>query len=159
MSIKIREAFASDYSALNNLVLEVHSLHVKNRPDVYLDVDTPLMREYFEELLNTDDTRLFVVEDTDSKELVAYSTVKITAVRNIQILIPSRFAYIDDFCVKATHRKKGIGRALFQHVVDYAEAEGASSVHLTVWEFNKDAIEFYEAMGMSTMNRRMELRI
>lgn len=46
MSIKIRETFASEYFALNNLVLEVHSLHVKNRPDVYVDVDTPLMREY-----------------------------------------------------------------------------------------------------------------
>jgi diamine N-acetyltransferase len=32
-------------------------------------------------------------------------------------------------------------------------------MQLTVWEFNKNAIKFYESLGMSTMNRRMELKL
>lgn len=79
--------------------------------------------------------------------------------RKIQILIPSKFAYIDDFCVKSIYQKKGIGRLLFNHVVDYAKTEGASSIQLTVWEFNENAIKFYESLGMSTRNRRMELNL
>ena len=159
MDLKIRDAVANDYIEINNLVVEVHNLHVKNRSDVYVDVDNPLMREHFDDLLSANDTKLFVVEDTSNKDLVAYSIVKIMTPRSIQILAPSRFAYLDDFCVKFSHQKNGIGRFLFQHIVDYAKTEGASSLQLVVWEFNKDAIKFYEALGMSARNRRMELNL
>ena len=39
MNLEIREAIANDYIDINNLVVEVHNLHVKNRPDVYSEVD------------------------------------------------------------------------------------------------------------------------
>ena len=159
MKLKVRQVVANDYIKINNLVAEVHNLHVKNRPDVYADVDTPLMREYFDDLLNASDTKLFVVEDTCNKELVAYSIVEIMTPRSIQRLITSRFAYIDDFCVKSSHQKNGIGRLLFECIVDYAKTEGASSLQLVVSEFNKSAIKFYEALGMSTRNRKMELNL
>jgi ribosomal protein S18 acetylase RimI-like enzyme len=159
MSLKIREAFENDYFHINHLVMEVHNLHVENRPDVYVQVDTPLMREQFEDLLNAEDTKLFVVEDTDNKELLAYSIVKIMTPRNMHILTSVRFAYIDDFCVKSSYKRKGIGRMLFEYILDCAKTEGVSSIQLVVWEFNKDAIEFYESLGMSTRNRRMELNI
>jgi len=159
MDFKVREAVANDYIEINNLVVEVHNLHVKNRADVYIDVDTPLMREHFDDLLTATDTKLFVVEDTSNKDLVAYSILKIMTPRSIQIIVSSRFAYIDDFCVKSNHQKNGIGRFLFQHIVDYSKTEGASSLQLVVWEFNKDAIKFYETLGMSTRNRRMELKL
>lgn len=159
MNFKIREGSEFDYVDIRNLVNEVHDLHVKNRPDVYLDVDNPFEKERLEEILNSGNKKLFIVEDVDSKELVAYSIVQIMIPRNIQILIPSKFAYIDDFCVKSTYQKKGIGRLLFDHIVDYAKTEGALSIQLTVWEFNENAIKFYESLGMSTRNRRMELNL
>ena len=157
MKLKIREAVLSDYIDVSKLVLEVHKLHVKNRPDVYVDTNTPLEKEYFIELLSANDTKLFVVEDTNNEELVAYSIVKIIAPRSIQILIPSKVAFIDDFCVKANYKQKGIGKKLFNHIVEYVKSEECSSLQLVVWEFNKDAISFYEKLGMVTRNRRMEL--
>jgi len=48
---------------------------------------------------------------------------------------------------------------LFEHVVNYAKAETASSLQLVVWEFNSAAIKFYEALGMTTRNRRLELNL
>jgi len=159
MNLKIREANMKDYIELNALVAEVHKLHVKNRPDVYVDVDIPLGEDYLQKLLNASDTKLFVVENMSNKELLAYSIVRIMANRNIQILIPMTFAYIEDFCVKASEKKKGIGKLLFEYVKDYAKSQGALSLQLTVWEFNNNAIKFYEAMGMSTRNRRMELNL
>lgn len=35
----------------------------------------------------------------------------------------------------------------------HQRVEGASSLQLVVWEFNKDAIDFYKKIGMSTRNR------
>ncbi|MEY7999423.1 GNAT family N-acetyltransferase [Clostridium sp. Mt-5] len=159
MNLKVREAIANDYIHISNLVREVHKLHVKNRPDIYLEVDNPLMKDRFEDLLNSNNTKLFVVEDIYSNELIAYSIVQIMHQKNIQLLVPSKFVYINDFCVKSNHQKAGIGKLLFNHIVDYAKSEGASSIQLTVSEFNKNAIKFYKTLGMSTRNRKMELNL
>lgn len=159
MNLRVREATENDYIDISNLVREVHKLHVKNRPDIYLEVDNPLLKDRFEDLLNSNNAKLFVVEDIYNNELIAYSIVQIMHQRNIQLLVPYKFVYIDDFCVKPNHQKTGIGKLLFNHIVDYAKSEGASSIQLTVSEFNKNAIKFYETLGMSTRNRKMELNL
>ncbi|WHE06010.1 GNAT family N-acetyltransferase [Thermoanaerobacterium thermosaccharolyticum] len=69
------------------------------------------------------------------------------------------YKYIDDLCVSSTHRRKGVGRMLFKYIVDYAKKLGTDTLELTVWEFNSDAIKFYDGLGMTTRNRRMELKI
>lgn len=159
MDLKIREAIKNDYIDVGNLAKEVHSLHVKNRPDIYLEVDNPLLKDRFEDLLNSNTTKIFVAEDINNKELIAYSVVQIMQQRNIHLLLPSKFVYIDDFCVKSNSQMSGIGKLLFNHIVDYAKSEGVSSIQLTVSEFNKNAIKFYESLGMSTRNRKMELNL
>ncbi len=159
MNLKIREAIDNDYIDISNLVRDVHKLHVKNRPDIYLEVDNPLLKDKFEDLLNSNNTKLFVVEDIYNNELIAYSIIQIMHQRNIQLLVPSKFIYIDDFCVKSNHQKTGLGKFLFNYIVDYAKSENISSIQLTVSEFNKNAIKFYEALGMSTRNRKMELNL
>lgn len=159
MNLIVREAVSDDYAGISKLVAEVHSLHVKNRPDVYADAHNPLQRGHFDELLNTDNVKVFVTEDTDNKELAAYSIMKIMTTQSISILIHMKIAFIDDFCVGSGYKKKGIGRMLFNYIADYAKSEGVSSLQLVVWEFNKGAIKFYEAMGMKTRNRRMELTL
>lgn len=159
MNLKIREAIENDYINISNLAKEVHNLHVRNRPDIYLDIDNPLIKERFEDLTNNDNTKLFVVEDTNSNEFIAYSIVQIMMPKNILLLVQSKFAHIDDFCVKSENQKTGIGKMLFKYIIDYAKSEGASSLQLMVSEFNINAIKFYEALGMSTRSRRMELKL
>ena len=159
MNLKVRDAIASDYVDISILVLEVHNLHVKNRPDVFIEVDNPFSKEQFENLLNSSDTKLFVVENIDNKDLVAYCIVKIMTTSCLPIVIQSRFAHIDNFCIKDSYKRNGIGKLLFQHIVDHAKSQGVSSLQLSVWEFNQDAINFYEAVGMSMRNRKMELKL
>jgi len=159
MNLKIREAMSNDYNQICNLNIEVHNLHVKNRPDVYVDINNPLSKENFDDLLNTDNTKIFVVENLDNTELAGYSVVKIMDMQSISILVQNKFAFIDNFCVRSDYKRNGIGKLLFEYAVGYAKSEGATSLQLGVWEFNEDAINFYEKMGMSTRNRRMELNI
>lgn len=106
MNLKIREGNTNDYIAISNLVKEIHDLHVLNRPDVYLNVDNPFKKEQFEELLNSNNTNLFVVENTDNNELIGYSILQIMTTRNLNILIPLKFVYVDDFCIKSTYQKE-----------------------------------------------------
>lgn len=156
MNFAVREAVHEDFAEVNKLIYEVHQLHRKNRPDVYLDLENPLKREEFDTLLSSGNTKLFVVQNEDSKEIVAYSQLQIMKTQN-PIYIPKTYVYIDGFCVKSSCKRSGVGKLLFRFVVEYAKAQNAASLQLTVWEFNQDAIRFYEAMGMSTRNRHMEL--
>jgi len=158
MNLKIREANNNDYNEVYKITMEVHKLHLKNRPDVYLDIDNPLGKEYFNDLLNSINTKVFLVEDTDRKELMAYSIIQIMTTKN-PIYIPKTFVYVNDFCVKSNFKRNGIGKLLFSHIVYYAKTENATSLQLNVWEFNKDAIKFYEQLGMSTRNRVMEFNL
>lgn len=159
MNFKIREGIVDDYIDIRNLTREVHELHYNNRPDVYTNIDNPLPQEYFQEILKAEDTKLLVIENTENKELVAYSTIKTVTTSSIPILVQQKSIFIDSFCVKSDQRRCGIGELLFKFIVGYAKEENASSIQLVVWEFNRDAIEFYEAMGMSTRNRRMEIKL
>lgn len=74
-------------------------------------------------------------------------------------MIKKKYVFIDDFCIMSIYRKRHIGKLLFESIVNYANRENASELQLVVWEFNKEAIGFYEKMGMKIRNRRMELKL
>ena len=48
---------------------------------------------------------------------------------------------------------------LAEKVISEAKTFGAERVDLTVWEFNKSARKFYEALGFTTMRRILEKKI
>ena len=148
----------SDYLGVNELVKEVHQLHVQYRPDVYVKSESPLNQMYFEQLLNDAKTTIWVVEN-QLNELVAYCIVKIMKSAGLSILKPVSYAFIDDFCVSQTYHKQGIGKKLFEQVKEDAKHQGATSLQLVVWEFNRDALLFYEALGMQVRNRRLEISL
>lgn len=157
MAFTIRDAAISDYDNLMEIFNEVYHMHYENRKDIYVKIDDPFPKEYFDELLKNEDTRIFLVED-NQEELVGYSIVQITTTRKIPVYVQKKLVYIDDFAVKSKYQKKGIGKLLFNHIEGHAERNGVESIQLNVWEFNEKAIKFYESMGMKTRNRTMEKR-
>jgi ribosomal protein S18 acetylase RimI-like enzyme len=74
---------------------------------------------------------------------------------DIPILVPRRYAEIDNIAVDAAYRGRGIGRALMEAAERWALERGASEDELTVWEFNHGAFAFYKELGYATISRRM----
>jgi ribosomal protein S18 acetylase RimI-like enzyme len=151
----IREARIDDFNAMQEIVREIQRKHFEARPDIFNDTEEPLEKDEFEKLINDEDAIIFVKETNQG--LVGYCVMKIKESKVRHIMKPSKFAYINDFAVKKSHWRKGIGRELFNHAKAFATDSGVRSLQLMVWEFNKSAVSFYEAMGMNTMLRRMEL--
>ncbi len=54
------------------------------------------------------------------------------------------FLYIEDFMVTSTHRRKGIGRQLFEKAIGIATERGCSFAKWQVLDWNTPAIAFYE---------------
>ncbi|MGL4850574.1 MAG: GNAT family N-acetyltransferase, partial [Clostridium sp.] len=55
--------------------------------------------------------------------------------------------------------KQGLGKMLFNHIIEDAKKNESDLIQLVVWDFNKDAIKFYKALGMTNRNIRMELQL
>ena len=64
--------------------------------------------------------------------------------------------YIDDICVDETARGQGVGRALYDHILDYAREKGCYNVTLNVWNCNPGAMAFYEKLGLAPYKVGME---
>ena len=62
---------------------------------------------------------------------------------------------IDNLVVREKFRRSGIGQSLIKKAHQWALDKGVIQVVLNVWEFNKEAIAFYEKLGYRTASRRM----
>lgn len=157
MNVQIRVAVASDYEGIQQLVKEVHQLHVQNRPDVYLDSEQPFGEQRYLDILEKEHTQILVIDDMASQELIGYTMLQIVDSPNLHIVKQQKIALIDDFCIAQRHRGKGMGKMLLNAVMQTVQREQVDSLQLTVWEFNEPARAFYESAGMQTRNRRMEI--
>lgn len=59
--------------------------------------------------------------------------------------------YLEDLYVQPAHRGSGLGKALLQHLGALAVARGCGRFEWCVLDWNRSAIEFYEAMGATVM--------
>ncbi|MGG1629799.1 N-acetyltransferase family protein [Rossellomorea sp. NRS-1567] len=156
MEIHIREATKSDYDVVHGIQRQVHEIHTKERPDHYKMADTTLDKEYFNNLIEGDNTKVFLLEEDQP---IAYTILTIKHSEERPILIPRKVVYMDDFGVDNMYRGKGVGKIFFEKILEFAKDIEADSLELGVWEFNENAIKFYESMNLKTKIRRMEIEL
>jgi ribosomal protein S18 acetylase RimI-like enzyme len=57
--------------------------------------------------------------------------------------------------VAATHRRRGIGRALLHRAVDWARQVGVRKLELHVFPWNEPALQLYESFGFEREGLRV----
>lgn len=157
MNVRIRLAVAADYDKLHHLFLEVHQLHVSHLGEYFRDVGNPLPQNYYNLLLNDSNTYFLLIENDD--DMIGFAIMVIRETQNLDIIVERKYAYIDDFAITFKYQKKGYGKRLFSECVRIAKENEVDSLELNVWEFNQDAITFYENLDMKTLNRKMILKL
>lgn len=149
----IRKIEKRDYEKIIKLVYQVHELHYKNRPDIYNDKN-PLSKEDFENIINDESTLNFLYEEAGKVLGIIMTTKKQS--KSIPIIKERNTYFIEDIVVDNNHRRKGIGKALYEYLVNIAKSNNIDSIELNVWSFNTNAIKFYESLGMSVRNMKLE---
>ena len=64
---------------------------------------------------------------------------------------------VDEFGVDAAYRRRGVASEMIHFIRAYAQERGFRRLELNMWEFNRGALAFYEAVGFATYRRYMDM--
>ena len=153
----IRLARESDIPEIEALLRQVGQVHHDIRPDIFCQgcqkYDAPALAE-----LLTDETRpIFVAVEHNA--VAGYCFCMLKKFDNQAVSTPHTEIYIDDLCVDAQHRGRGIATKLYRYVLDYAKSLGCQFVTLNVWQGNDNAMAFYEKMGLTPRSITLETKV
>lgn len=154
----IRPAREEDFEDLCDIIAQVDELHREHLPRRFRAPDGPARSgEFLLQAIENAEVGLFVAEV--ERSLTGFVHVVIREAPDIPIVVPRRYAVVDNLAVKNRWRRTGVGRALMKRAEDWASAQEASSLELNVYAFNRPAAAFYEALGYKTLSHRMVKRL
>ncbi|MCO5247360.1 MAG: GNAT family N-acetyltransferase [Chitinophagales bacterium] len=137
MDIQIREAAQKDLPLVYELIYELAEFeNTSQEHNVTLE-------QFIEDGIGSDPHYLSIVAESNDEicgmalYYLGYSTWK------------GKMMYLDDIVVKAKHRRNGIGKLLFQHLIQKAIEHEVNQLRWHVLDWNKSAIEFYKQFDAS----------
>lgn len=151
----IRKAEKRDIPSIIELLHQVDMVHHVIRPDLFKANTTKYDEQELEDLLGDNSKPVFVFESENG--VLGHAFCIITVIRDDKLLQDIKTLYIDDICVDEKARGKHVGKALYEHVHDYALSIGCNNITLNVWEGNDAALSFYRSMGMKVQKTTMEI--
>ena len=152
--VNVRRAEARDIPAIMDLLVQVNMVHHKGRPDLFKGPTTKYTEAELEQILQNDDTPVFVCVDEDDRVL-GHGFCVLERYGG-QLMTERTTLYIDDICVDEAARGQHVGEAIYRHIVEYARGLGCYNVTLNVWSCNPGAMRFYEKMGLTPYRVGME---
>ena len=150
----IRRARQEDIPGILDLLVQVDMVHHRGRPDLFKGPATKYGAEELSQILENDETPVFVYISDGKVAGHAFCVHEETAGNSV--LRDVKTLYIDDICVDENARGQGVGRALYEAVLAYARGKGCYNVTLNVWSCNPGAMAFYEKLGLVPYKVGME---
>ena len=153
----VRFASENELSRINELRKQVNDLHVEGRPDFFKPGFSEELQNHIYTIWSDPDRKIVVAERDGviCGFLVLHHIVK----PENPFLWKRDFLDIDEFCVDEAVRRTGVATEMIDFIRSYAKEQGISRIELNMWEFNKDALAFYEKVGFSTYRRYMEMNV
>ena len=149
----IRFAEEKDIPQMLELLGQVKKVHQDIRPDLFRE-GTKYDAAGLKEMLH-DPMRPVLAAEEDGR-MIGYTICAIQQTQGDPVLQDRKELYIDDLCVDASVRGKGVAPLLWQQAVAYAKELGCDAITLNVWEGNDRARKFYEHCGLTVRKTMME---
>ena len=153
----IRLALESDLPRINELRRQVSNLHYAARPDMFNPDFPHEVSDFLQTIFEANDRHIIVAEMDD--QIVAFACLAAIESPETPYRPARRFLEVDEVGVDESTRRQGVGRKLFEKIRCIAMEKGFNRIELNMWEFNEDALKFYEAIGFNTYRRYMEMEI
>jgi ribosomal protein S18 acetylase RimI-like enzyme len=152
--VSIRTATDRDFGCVSELYEAVDAQHARALPGLFRrPVTSGRSSQFLREMITRDSSTLLVAEHEG--ELVGLVEASVRDTAPLPMLVPHRFGAIATVVVRPDMQRSGVGRQLVSAAERWAASRGAAEVEIIVYEFNGEAISFYERMGYKTVSRRM----
>lgn len=151
---RIRPATLRDYIGLCEVFQEADLMHSSALPDLFRPTRGPARtREYVAEIIGSENSVVFVAEQDE--KIIGATRAEIREAPTIPLVVPRRFGVIDTLVVTRSCRRRGVGTELAAEVQRWAQGKAVSQLELTVFEFNRSGLAFYQKLGFRTASRRL----
>jgi len=153
--MNIRKAEEKDIPRLGELLLQVCRVHHSGRPDLFREGGRKYSDAGLAQLL-ADASRPILVAEDGTGQVLGYAFCVVQRHEGDGALCDGTTLYLDDLCVDEGCRGRGVGKRLYQAVLELAHSLGCYNVTLNVWACNPDAMKFYEHCGLKVLKIGME---
>lgn len=150
---KIRRTEENDINEINKLLYVVQEVYHRARPNLFKGNTKKYTDLELKEIIKDDTKLVFVYEDDKQIKGYAFCIIKEEVSHTFTKI---KTAYIDDLCVEEASRRSHIGTKLYSFTLEYAKRIGGYNLTLNVWADNKDALKFYEKIGLHSQKIAME---
>jgi GNAT superfamily N-acetyltransferase len=152
----IREAQVEDINAIYKIFEETDRLHREAHPERFQLASFPQdIKDFYRTCILKSDVIILLA--VGQGEILGALICAVHQSGSAPALTPRTYGCIENITVPQIHRRRKIGTALMEAAKTWARTKGATSIELTVWEFNQGAASFYHQLGYRTIHRRMIL--
>ncbi len=155
--MEIRFAREEELDRVNQLRRQVNDLHVAGKPEVFKPGFRDELRDYIYVIYHDPEQRIVVAAENET--ICGFAVLHHIRKPENPFMYERDFLDIDEFCVDENHRRQGVASAMIRFIKDFAKEQGYHRIELNMWEFNGNALAFYEAAGFTTYRRYMEMMI
>ena len=155
MTMLTRLAVEADKPGINELRRQVKLLHAAGKPDVFTEGFPQELADYLNTFFLQENGEVVVTERDG--EIVGFACINYVERPASIYRHALKYCEVEEIGVDERCRRQGVGRALMAFIQARAGEKGFSRIDLNMWEFNENALKFYESMGFRTYRRYMEL--
>ena len=153
----VRFAEKKDLERVNVLRRQVSDLHVAGKPEVFRPGFPRELQEYIYTVFK-DPRQAIVVNERDGV-ICGFAVLHHITKPESPYSYEKDYLDINEFGVDEAYRRQGVATEMMAFIREYAREKGFAKIELNMWEFNQNALAFYEAMGFTTYRRYMELDV
>ena len=146
----IRELTIGDFEKVEQMMADLHNIHVENRSDFYTENQHSLTKKEYKAMLKDQSKIALAFVEKEEIAGIALATIKDRTVRSI---------YIDAIFVLEQFRRQGVATKLYRQIEAIASEIGAERMDLMVWAFNVQALAFYKSLGMQEQRIVLEKQV
>lgn len=150
----IRFATKEDIERVNELRKQVNDVHTNGRPDMFQPGFAQEIQNLAYEMIESEERDILVA--VRDEVICGFACVGYVVRPTSPYMKERKFYHVDEFGVDKAHRRQGIATELFAFIKQDAKEKGFERIELDVWNFNEDAIKFYESVGFLTLRRYLE---
>ena len=145
MNVQLRKMNTREFQQFKRYSIEDYSKDLMENSEMSFEEAMIQSKKEFTEMLtdgvDTPDTELMVIEDTDTQKKVGVIWYLYEVTDGI------KHTFLSDFVIKEEERRKGYATAALYEMEKRASMNGCTECRLFVWKHNPKGIKLYTKVG------------